>query len=135
MNFRKLFIKHTVEKDIYDFRSIKSENKPWLILSSSKKNQNFYRDKSLANMTGGIFLTETFDFAKYNFNIQKIIASFFDKGVQGVFINYVPTYTFKLDFNGLKARNLCGFVGDHYNFSDKKDSFLDKQRFFKKVFC
>jgi len=133
MNFRKLFIKHSVEKDIYDFRSFKSKNKPWLILSSSKKNQNFYRDKSLAAMTGGIFLTETFDFAKYNFNIQKIIDSFFNRGVQGIFINYVPSYTSKLDFDDLKAKNLCGFVGDHYNFSEKKDSFLAKQKFFKKV--
>lgn len=133
MNFRNLFAKHSIEKDIYDFRSFNSKNKPWLILSSSKKNQNFYRDKSLATITGGIFLTETFDFAKYNFNIQKIIDFFFNRGVQGIFINYVPSYTSKLDFDGLNAKNLCGFVGDHYNFSEKKDSFLAKQNFFKKV--
>jgi hypothetical protein len=131
--FKNFFAKHSLERDVYDYRSSRPENKPWLILSSSKKNQNFYRDKTLAEMTGGIFLTETFDFAKYNFNLQRIIESFFDDGVGGIFINYVPIYTQKLDFYDLKAKNLCGFVGDHYNFTDKNDIFIDKQNFFKRV--
>jgi hypothetical protein len=133
MNLVNLFIKSGLEIDIYDYRLLKSKNSPWLIFSSSKKNQNFYRDKCLAEMTGGIFLTETFDFGKFNYNIQAISEYFFSGGIGGIFINYVTTYTNKLDFSGLKARNLCGFVGDHYNFTEKKDIFLDKQNFFKKV--
>ncbi len=54
MLFNHFFNKKNLEKDVYDYRSLKSNHKPWLVLSSSKKNQNFYRDESLARITGGV---------------------------------------------------------------------------------
>jgi hypothetical protein len=128
-----LFRINKVEQDIYDYRSLKSNYKPWLVISSSKKNQNFYRDQALAKVTGGIFLTETFNFSQFEFNLQHIIDSFFEIDLGGIFVNYIPNYTYKLDFKDVNIKNICGFVGDHYNFLDKDENSLIKQNFYKKI--
>jgi hypothetical protein len=133
MLFNHFFNKRNLEKDIYDYRSLKSNHKPWLVLSSSKKNQNFYRDQSLARITGGVFLTETFDFSQFGFNLQHIIDSFFKNDLGGIFVNYISSYTYKINFEDVKVTNICGFVGDHYNFLDRDEISLRKQNFYKRI--
>ena len=133
MLFNRFFKKVNPEQDIYDYRFLKTMHKPWLVLSSSKKNQNFYRDQSLAKLTGGIFITETFDFSQFAFNLQYIIDRYFKNSLGGIFVNYIPSYTHKIDFKDVKVTNICGFVGDHYNFIDKDESSLRKQNFYKNI--
>ena len=133
MLFNHFFNKKNLEKDVYDYRSLKSNHKPWLVLSSSKKNQNFYRDQSLARITGGVLLTETFDFSQFGFNLQHIIDSFFKNALGGIFVNYISSYTYKINFENVKVANICGFVGDHYNFVDKDEMSLMKQNFYKRI--
>ncbi len=133
MLFKRFFDKVKPEQDVYDFRSLKNNHKPWLVLSSSKKNQNFYRDQCLARITGGILLTETFDFSQFGFNLQHIIDSFFKIDVGGIFVNYIPSYTNKINFENVNITNICGFVGDHYNFLDKDEGSLRKQNFYKDI--
>jgi hypothetical protein len=131
MLFNFFFNKVILEQDIYDYRSLKTNNKPWLVISSSKKNQNFYRDQCLARMTGGVLLTETFDFSQFGFNLQHIIDSFFKVSLGGIFVNYICSYTYKINFENVRVANICGFVGDHYNFIDKDEASLRKQNFYK----
>lgn len=133
MLFNCFFNKVKLEQDVYDYRSLKNNNKPWLVISSSKKNQNFYRDQCLARMTGGVLLTETFDFSQFGFNLQHIIDSFFKVSLGGVFVNYISSYTYKINFENVKVANICGFVGDHYNFIDKDEASLRKQNFYKSI--
>lgn len=130
---RFLVFKKLEDECLYDFRSYKSTFQPWVIFSGSKKNQNYYRDLTFARLTGGIFFTEKFDFSAHSYNVKEIIAHYFPAGVSGVFVNYVPAYTANLNLNDLSDICVCGFVGDHYNFTDKTPTALMKKNFYKNV--
>lgn len=121
------------EQDIYDFRDSGSTLQPWVVISSSKKNQNFYRDLTLARLTNGIFLTEKFDFSRYDYDVNAIVNDYLPGRASGIFINYVPAYTAKLKLNKLRKVLLCGFIGDHYNFIDTTVNAIEKQNFYKKT--
>lgn len=113
--------------------SISNSPFSFLILSSTKDNQNYYRDMELARQTRSIFLTELFDYKKYNWSIKEIIENFFKKPPDFIFINYINQYTpFLLDLDGVDIP-IIGFVGDHYNFIDNTESALHKKNFFKKI--
>lgn len=104
-----------------------------LILSGSKKNQNFYRDKELARQTRAIFLSEDFDFSSYSWDVSKICADFIGVDVDWIFINYIHSYTHKLQGLDRVGKPVLGFVGDHYDFLDQRPAALQKQKFFHSI--
>lgn len=102
-----------------------------LILSGSKRNQNYYRDLELAQQSRAVFLTETFDFEAFNWDVTKIADHLMGGAPDWVFLNYVQAYSHKLKGFGQLDSPVFGFVGDHYNFLDDSPQALTKQAFFR----
>ncbi|MGV6809503.1 MAG: glycosyltransferase [bacterium] len=122
------------EPIVFDNRRESTCDKPsMLILSSTKRNQNYYRDQALSQQTYSITITEQFDFTTFQWDISQIIRVYFDKEPEWIFINYIAAYTHKLiGFEKINSK-VIGFVGDHYNFTDNSDSAQQKQAFFKQL--
>ncbi|HHC73770.1 MAG TPA: glycosyltransferase family 1 protein [Thiothrix sp.] len=122
------------EPIVFDNRQEKTRDKPsMLILSSTKRNQNYYRDQALSQQTYSIAITEQFDFITFQWDVSQIIRIYFDKEPEWIFINYIAAYTPKLiGFDKINSK-VIGFVGDHYNFTDNSEAALQKQAFFKRL--
>ncbi len=132
MNIFKFFKKNVpdIAIDTRIKHDVKSRPKV-LVLSSSKQNQNYYRDYELIRQSQGVFLTEKFNFEQYDWDIGRLVNDYFDDPIDLIFINYVQAYTSKLiGFESINAK-IIGFVGDHYNFIDDTKNALQKQDFFK----
>ncbi len=104
-----------------------------LIISGSKRNQNYYRDRELARQSGGIFINEHFDFSAYDWNIQRIADELLGCNPEWIFLNYVQGYSARL--RGFKQLDspIIGFVGDHYNFLDSNPAAITKLEFFRSL--
>lgn len=102
-----------------------------LILSGSKRNQNYYRDRELARQTRSVFLTETFDFAAYDWNVERIAEELLGGAPDWIFLNYVAAYSSRLQGFERLGAPVVGFVGDHYNFLETSPPALAKQAFFR----
>jgi hypothetical protein len=123
-----------VEPIAFDNLHETQRNKPsMLILSGTKRNQNYYRDQALSQQTYSIALTEQFDFATFDWDISQIIRVYFDQEPEWIFINYIAAYTNKLTGFDKVNSKIIGFVGDHYNFTDHNKQALQKQAFFKQL--
>lgn len=104
-----------------------------LILSGSKRNQNYYRDIELARQTRALLVAEGHDFAAYDWDISRLCQDQMGGAPDWVFLNYIQSYTPQLKgFEALGAPVL-GFVGDHYNFLDQTPAALAKQTFFRSL--
>lgn len=102
-----------------------------LILSGSKRNQNYYRDRELARQTRSVFLTEAFDFAACDWDVERIATELLGGRPDWIFLNYVSAYSPRLHgFERLQAP-VIGFVGDHYNFTETSPAAVAKQEFFR----
>lgn len=104
-----------------------------LILSSSKRNQNFYRDLELARQTRAVFLTEAFDFESYGWNIDRVAIALFGRAPDWIFLNYSQAYTWRLQGFDRLSSPVFGFVGDHYNFLETGPAAITKQTFFRQI--
>jgi len=115
-----------------DSSNVQSTDLPrLLILSGSKQNQNYYRDRELARQTRSMFLTEGFDFAAYGWDVERIANELLGGPPDWIFLNYVAAYSPRLHgFERLKAP-VIGFVGDHYNFTETSPAAVTKQEFFR----
>lgn len=105
-----------------------------LVLSSVKRNQNYYRDMELTRQTRSLFLAENFDWAAYDYDVTRVVASFFHGGKpDAIFLNYNHHYTHQL--RGLNELGIpvFGFVGDHYDFTDDSPRARLKQNFFRNL--
>lgn len=102
-----------------------------LILTGSKCNQNYYRDMELARQTRSVMLTEHFDYAAYDWNVEAISNSLFGDRPDWIFLNYIQGYSHRLHGFDHLAAPVLGFVGDHYNFLDTTPASLEKQQFFR----
>jgi hypothetical protein len=103
-----------------------------LIISSTKRNQNYYRDQELARQTNSVFLAENFDWAAWDYDISRVAAEYFSGGrPDAIFLNYNHGYTHRL--NGLDTLRvpIFAFVGDHYDFTDNSSRALVKQQYFR----
>ena len=102
-----------------------------IILGSSKKNQNYYRDLALAKSSRGVFFTEKYFEKTADYSIKSLLS--FAERPRFIFINYSDAYTHCLTgLNDLRAP-IFAFVGDHYNFTDVSPAAVRKQDFFKKI--
>jgi Glycosyl transferases group 1 len=103
-----------------------------LILSSTKRNQNYYRDMELAQQTRSLFLGENFDWATWGNDVARVAANFFPEGKpDAVFLNYNHHYTHQLRGLNELGVPVFGFVGDHYDFTDDSPRARVKQDFFR----
>jgi hypothetical protein len=105
-----------------------------LILSSTKRNQNYYREMELARQTSSVFLAENFNWTAWDHDISKVAAEYFADGrPDAIFLNYNHSYTHRL--NGLDALEIpiFAFVGDHYDFTDSSQRALVKQQYFRGI--
>ena len=101
-----------------------------LILSGSKRNQNYYRDMELARQTRAVLIAEGYDFEAHNWDVARLCRDLMGGAPDWVFVNYVHSYTALLrGFDSINAP-VFGFVGDHYNFTEKSPVALSKQAFF-----
>lgn len=102
-----------------------------LILSASKRNQNWYRDQEIARQTQAVLLTERFDFSSSGHDVANVCDLYFGGEPDLVFLNYTAAYTPRLTgFNRLRCP-LFAFVGDHYDFTDTGPKAREKQAFFR----
>lgn len=92
--------------------------RPWLLMiTSEKRNQNYYRDLELARRFSTIWLSESFPFADYDYDLRKILAHL-APGVrpEWSWINYHRHFTARLrGWEALEAP-LVAFVGDPQDF-------------------
>ena len=104
-----------------------------LILSGSKRNQNYYRDLELARQTRAILIAEGHDFGAHNWDVARLCMELMGGAPDWVFVNYVQSYTSSVrGLDRIKAP-VFGFVGDHYNFTDDSPAALSKQVFFRGI--
>jgi len=130
------WFKHTIETDngvAADYRDGSASDITVLVLSSSKKNQNFYRDQELAKQGRGVFLTENFYYEGHNWDISSIVESLFTSSPVVIFVNYSHLYTYRLTGFDRVDGYIIGFVGDHYNFIDESENAIKKQQFFQSL--
>lgn len=134
MKFSSLFRKNQPLPDVLDSRSGKLGDAPRvLVLSASKKNQNFYRDKELVCQSRGLMLTEAYDFAAVDWSVSRVVERYFPDGVDYIFLNYNHGYSYRLcDFQQVGAP-LFAFVGDHYDFTAERESARIKQAFIREL--
>lgn len=102
-----------------------------LILSSGKRNQNYYRDMELSRQTRSLFLGENFAWNERGYDLAQVMAEFFPHGrPDAVFLNYNHAYTPRLHGLNELAIPIFAFVGDHYDFTDTTPRARMKQEFF-----
>ena len=102
-----------------------------LILSSTKRNQNYYRDMELTRRTRSLFLAENFDWAAWGHDVARVAAERFPGGKpDAVFLNYNHHYTHQLRGLNELGVPVFGFVGDHYDFTDDSPRARLKQEYF-----
>jgi len=104
-----------------------------LILTGSKRNQNYYRDIELARQTRSLMLTEDFDFAAHDWDVERIAQVYFAGRPDWIFVNYIQSYSHKLHGFDRLSVPVLGFVGDHYNFTDTTPAAQAKQAFFRSL--
>ena len=103
-----------------------------LILSSAKKNQNYYRDCELAQQSRAVFLGEAFDFEPHGFQIEQVVAALFGgRKPDYIFLNYNHGYTHRLKGFDRLGVPVFAFVGDHYDFTDSRERAKVKQAFYQ----
>jgi len=132
--FRKLFTGKRPETGplVDTLASGRAASPSVLILSASKKNQNYYRDWELAQQTRAVFLGEHFDFEPHGFQIEKVVAALFGGHKPDyIFLNYNHGYTHRLKGFDRLGIPVFAFVGDHYDFTDSSERAQLKQAFFQ----
>lgn len=102
-----------------------------LVLSSTKRNQNYYRDLELTRQTRSLFLAENFDWTSRDFDVARVAAERFPSGKpDAIFLNYNHHYTHQLRGLNELGVPVFGFVGDHYDFTDDSPRARLKQEYF-----
>lgn len=105
-----------------------------LVLSSAKRNQNFYRDLELAKQTRSLLLGEDFNWDAWDHDVARMAAEHFAGGApDAIFLNYNHHYTHRLKGIDALGVPVLGFVGDHYDFTDDVPRALVKQEFFRQL--
>lgn len=105
-----------------------------LILSSTKRNQNYYRDLELVRQTRSLFLAENFDWAIYDHDVGRVSSDYFSGGKpDAIFLNYNHHYTHQLRGINELGVPVFGFVGDHYDFTDDSPRARLKQEYFREL--
>jgi hypothetical protein len=104
-----------------------------LIFSSTKHNQNFYRDVELAQQTRAVFLTENFNYGAFDWDVEQIATHLIGGVPDWIFLNYVQSYSHRLKGFDRLGAPVLGFVGDHYNFLEDSPPAQVKQSFFRSL--
>lgn len=111
------------------------EGRPWLLLiTSQKRNQNYYRDLELARRFSTVWLSEYFPFSDFDHDLGRILAHL-APGIQPdwVWLNYHRSYTYRLTgWEGLDAP-VAAFVGDPWDFTSSKPVHLEKLAFLRRL--
>jgi hypothetical protein len=104
------------------------------ILSAEKRNQNYYRDRSLVGQAGGAMLTEAFDGVGAGWEIQRILARVLpDDPPAALFVSYQHGFTNRIQ--GLERLRIpkIGFVGDSYDFLGEDAVRAEKTAWFRRA--
>jgi hypothetical protein len=107
--------------------------RPWLLMvTSEKRNQNYYRDLELARRFSTIWLSERFPFANYDYDLRKILAHLFPQNSPDwVWVNYHRHYTSRLIGWEALSAPVAAFVGDPEDFILPEPRFREKVNFFR----
>jgi hypothetical protein len=102
-----------------------------VILTGSKRNQNYYRDLEIGRQANALILTDKFPWHRFGYKLHSVMRHFKVDSPKWIFVNYVDSYSHKLI--GLNSFDcpLVGFVGDHYDFSATSASGTRKLKFFQ----
>ena len=127
MNIFKEFF----QKKSYNFDGAKTTV---LLISSLKKNQNYYRDEEILRQCNCIRLAEDFNFEKYNWDIRKIIESLYKTNPpEFIFLNYNHHFTHKIKNIGKTGLPIFAFVGDTYDFITPDGRSVEKKNFIQSL--
>lgn len=101
-----------------------------LLISSHKKNQNYYRDQEIFRQCNCIKLDEDFNFDKYNWDIRRIIDDSCNiNSPDYVLLNYNHHFTHKIQHLNKINIPFFVFVGDTYDFIMRDERSVKKKNF------
>lgn len=104
------------------------------MLTQKKLNQGFYRDQELLKQTNGVRLTETFPYAKYKWDVRRILDAIYQDDYPDIlYIHYNRFWTHQ--FIGLKDLPMLkiGFVGDPQDFILETPYHIQKKKWFQQA--
>lgn len=105
-----------------------------LLISSLKKNQNYYRDNEILRQCNGFRLAEDFNFDKYHWDIRKIIDKFYKLNFpEFIFLNYNHHFTHKIKNLEKTDIPVFAFVGDTYDFIMPDERSRQKKTFIQRL--
>ena len=68
-----------------------------LLITNTKKNQGYYRDSELIRQTNGVRITETFPFARYDWDIRRVLdAMYGNDSPDIIYVHYNRSYTHRI---------------------------------------
>ncbi|MBW1917874.1 MAG: glycosyltransferase family 1 protein [Deltaproteobacteria bacterium] len=106
--------------------------RPWLLMvTSEKRNQNYYRDVELARRFSTIWISEAFPFSQYGYDLKEIVGRLSpSQQIDWVWVNYRHSFTAKLSGWEELGAPVAAFVGDPHDFIRTEPRFKQKIDFF-----
>lgn len=100
-----------------------------LLITNTKKNQGYYRDSELIRQTNGVRITETFPFARYDWDIRRVLdAMYGDDSPDIIYVHYNRAYTHRIRHLDKVQAVKIAFVGDPQDFLEDDEKHARKRQ-------
>lgn len=126
-------------RTIFRRRHIKNWSPPaarprLLLLSSAKRNQNYYRDQEIVRRYPTVWITEDFPFARTGYHLGELISHTFGAAApELVLLHYSREYTSRLTGWEAVTAPIVAFVGDAQDFILPEEVCRRKAEFFQRL--